>query len=174
MKSASPAPARPHDEIVAAMRAPVPGDGSALWRIARDSTLDLNSPYAYVMWCDYFADSSVVADLDGEVVGFAMGFRPSDQPATVFVWQVAVDADRKQTGLASRMLDHLVERLPTVRFLEATVTPSNVASAQLFRSLAKRHGASVREDDAFGVELFPDGAHEPEIRFRIGPFCSAG
>lgn len=141
-----------------------------MWRIARDSTLDLNSPYAYVMWGEYFSRSSVVAEVGDEVVGFVMGFCPPGDPSTIFVWQVAVDPARKQAGLASRMLDHLVERLPEVRHLEATVTPSNVASQGLFRSFAARHGASVREDEAFAAEVFPGGGHEPEVRFRIGPW----
>lgn len=155
------------------MRAPNPTDGSVLWRIARDSSLDLNSPYAYVMWGEHFSSSSIVADVDEEIVGFVMGFRPTADPATLFVWQVAVDAGVQQAGLGSRMLDALVERLPGVRFLEATVTPSNVASARLFRSFAERHDASVEEGEAFAAELFPGAAHEPEIRFRIGPFGDA-
>ncbi|MCZ9340443.1 diaminobutyrate acetyltransferase, partial [Streptomyces sp. TRM76130] len=37
-------------------------DGATLWRIARDSkVLDLNSSYAYLLWCRDFAATSAVA-----------------------------------------------------------------------------------------------------------------
>ena len=49
---------------------PTKADGAALWRIARDSQkLDLNTPYAYLLWCRDFADTSVVAKVDGQPVG---------------------------------------------------------------------------------------------------------
>src|SRR3569833_2163773 len=59
-------------------------DGRQLWRIARDSkTLDLNSPYSYVLWCRDFAATSVVARAGDEVRGFVTGFdRPAHDLAT--------------------------------------------------------------------------------------------
>src|SRR3546814_9248471 len=45
-------------------RTPEPSDGRAMWALAKRSGLDLNSPYAYVMWGDYHAATSVVATLD--------------------------------------------------------------------------------------------------------------
>ena len=70
-------------------------------------------------------------------------------------------------GLAGQMLDELAERTSLLH-LEATVTPTNAASAALFRGFGARHGAPVVEDPAFPAELFP-GGHEAEVRFRIGP-----
>lgn len=161
----------PRAQSLPRFRSPEPGDGGAVWRIARESSLDLNSPYAYVMWGDHFASTSVVAEAHGEVVGFVTGFRLPEQPHTLFVWQVAVHSERKREGLASKMLDHLVAELHDVEVLEATVTPSNAASARLFRSFAERHGAEVDESPAYAAELFPGDEHEAEIRFRIGPIA---
>lgn len=77
---------------------PTKADGAALWRIARDSKkLDLNTPYAYLLWCHDFADTSVVAKVDGTPVGFVIGYRKQD---VGFVWQVAVDASQRGKGLA--------------------------------------------------------------------------
>jgi L-2,4-diaminobutyric acid acetyltransferase len=54
---------------------PVLADGPHLWRLARDSrVLDLNSSYAYLLWCRDFAATSVVAKVDGNVVGFVTGY----------------------------------------------------------------------------------------------------
>lgn len=154
-------------ELDLRLRTPSPDDGEPLWRLAGEVGLDLNSPYAYVMWGEYFAGTSVVADLDGTVAGFVIGFRVPDDPETFFVWQVGVAARARRTGLAAAMVDHLLERTGA-RFLEATVTPNNAASAALFRSVGTRHGAPVDVGPAFAADLFPDG-HEPELRFRIGP-----
>ncbi|MCU1608244.1 MAG: ectA, partial [Pseudonocardiales bacterium] len=84
-------------------------DGPHLWRLTRDSrVLDLNSSYAYLLWCRDFAGTSVVAKVDGNVVGFVTGFLRPQATDTVMVWQVAVDARHRGRYLASRMLHTLV------------------------------------------------------------------
>lgn len=145
-------------------------DGRALWRIARDAgTLDLNSPYGYVLWCRDFPGTSVVARSGAGPCGFITGYRRPDEPGTLFVWQVAVDASRRGEGLARRMLDHLADR--GCRFVEATVTPGNTASDRLFASFARARGADLRRTPLLAADLFP-GDHEPEVLYRIGPLSS--
>lgn len=158
-------------------------DGAAMFDLVQETgSLDLNSPYAYLMMGHWFADSSVVAERDGEMVGFIVGFVPPRQPDTVFVWQVGVAPSEKGRGLGKKMIDALLD-LPgpqggRPRYLEATVTPSNTASEMLFRGTAKRHEASIRISELFPGHWFPasqGGAetHEPERLFRIGPLSSA-
>lgn len=163
-------------------RPPTPSDGQALWRLAQDVGLDLNSPYAYVLWGDRFSATSVVAHRpragggddgteadggDAEILGYVTGFRPPDDPDVVFVWQIGVSARAQGRGLAARMLDELLARTGA-RWLEATVTPSNAASAALFSGTARRHGTDLDRSVAYPEDLFP-GGHEAEILFRIGP-----
>lgn len=145
-------------------------DGSALWALARANGLDENSPYAYLLWSEYFRDTTVVAtgEDDDAPVGFVTAFRRSDEPATVFVWQVGVAASHRRRGIAGKLLDQLVEQCGADH-LEATVTPSNTASETLFRRFGERHGAQVTTEELFAEEHFPPG-HEAEVRFRIGPF----
>ncbi|HEY9556824.1 MAG TPA: diaminobutyrate acetyltransferase [Acidimicrobiales bacterium] len=146
-------------------RTPEPSDGRAMWALAKRSGLDLNSPYAYVMWGDYHAATSVVATLDDAVVGYITGFRVPDAPGRVFVWQIAVDEHQRGHGIGGRMLDDLVRRTGA-EAIEATVTPENAPSAALFRALGARHGTTVEETPAYEEHLFPEG-HEAEVRFRI-------
>jgi L-2,4-diaminobutyric acid acetyltransferase len=146
-------------------------DGAAIWRIARDSgKLDLNSSYAYLMWCHDFASTSAVARADGEVVGFVIGYLRPARPDTLVIWQIAVDASQRGRGTAGALLDALVGRLVEqgVRHLETTITPDNDASNALFASLARRWGAGMDRAGTFDSVEFPD-EHESEIRFRIGP-----
>jgi len=149
-------------------------DGAALWRIARDSkVLDLNSSYSYLLWCRDFAATSVVArDGRGEAVGFVTGYVRPERPRTLLVWQVAVDEAHRGRGLAAALLDGLLARSAAehrVTALETTVTPGNTASERLFTSFAERHGADVEREVLFGAGLFPDGPHDPEVLYRIGP-----
>ncbi|CAN5899762.1 diaminobutyrate acetyltransferase [soil metagenome] len=132
------------------------------------TTLDENSPYAYVLCGDHFARTSRVAHHDDIVVGFVMGYPVPDRPDTLFVWQVGVDARARGQGLALRLIEEVWAHNPAFRFLESTVTPSNEASDRLFRAFAARHGAEVRTSLAYGVTCFP-GDHEAEIGYTIGP-----
>ncbi|MEU8823975.1 diaminobutyrate acetyltransferase [Streptomyces sp. NPDC048636] len=150
-------------------------DGAAIWRIARDSkTLDLNSSYSYLLWCRDFAATSVVArDAAGGPVAFITGYIRPERPETLVVWQVAVDDAFRGRGLAATLLDGLTQRVAGmgVRGIETTITPDNTASNRLFTSFAERHGAPVEREVLFHGDLFPDGGHEPEVLYRIGPLA---
>ncbi|MCD0447208.1 diaminobutyrate acetyltransferase [Glycomyces sp. A-F 0318] len=153
------------------LKTPTPADGPLMWELAIEAGgLDVNSRYAYLLWCRDFADASVVARSGDRLAGFITGYRRPDSPDTLFVWQVAVGPDFRRRGLASRMLDHLAEssRSEGVRFVEATVTPDNKASMHLFGSFAKANGADLTRDVLFSEhELGSD--HGPEVLHRIGP-----
>jgi L-2,4-diaminobutyric acid acetyltransferase len=152
------------------IESPVVDDGVELWRIAKDSkVLDVNSRYAYLLWCRDFADTTVVARRGGDALGFVTGYRRPERPDTLFVWQVAVDERARGMGLAGRMLDSLVDQVDDVKHLETTITPDNDASIALFTKFAERWDAEVDRRQLFDEELLGDD-HQPENRFRIGPF----
>ncbi len=172
--TSSTAPADPdkQSETRVGFRVPQLEDGATLWRIARDSqVLDLNSSYTYLLWCRDFAQTSIVATVDGEIGGFVTGYLRPDQPDTLMVWQVAVDAEHRGRRLARRMLDALADGLRdrAVCRMETTITPDNEASIRLFSSFAEGRGAALVREPVFPAELFPDG-HDTEVLFRIGPW----
>lgn len=141
-----------------------------MWQMARGA-VDENSPYSYLMLCEYFADTCALAVLDGDPVGFVTGFRTPADPSTYFVWQIVVDPRARGLGVATGLLDEVTGRdTPVaVRHLEATVTPDNVASTRLFVGFADRWGVDCVTETLFEAEHFGDTGHEAEIRFRIGP-----
>lgn len=155
------------------LRHPRPADGQRLWRMAAATgVLDVNSAYAYVLWCADFTATSVVAERGPDPVGFITGYRRPQAPSTVLVWQVAVDAAERGNGVAATMLDWLIASVaePDERLtVETTVSPSNAASRALFHSFARRADARLEELPGFPAHLFPD-AHEAEPLLRIGPF----
>src|SRR5690625_3576159 len=158
-----------HSDFTIDLRAPRLEDGADLWRLTRDTgVLDLNSSYQYLLWCRDFAETSVVGVTpDQRLMGFVTGFLRPDEPGTLMIWQVAVDSAARGRGLASRMLDYLVETTG-VEHLETTVTDDNAASKQLFASLAQRHEAEHNVTSLFTPEMYPD-EHETEYLHRIGP-----
>ncbi|MFC8345683.1 diaminobutyrate acetyltransferase [Streptomyces sp. NPDC057280] len=172
--TASPADLQAHPQTELQIDRPSVTDGAALWRIARDSkALDLNSSYSYLLWCrDFAATSAVARDGRGEPVGFITGYVRPDRPRTLLIWQVAVDASHRGRGLAGTLLDGLVARTAAehrITSLETTITPGNTASERLFAAFAERHGATVEREVLFDTRLFPDGPHDPEVLYRIGP-----
>lgn len=149
-------------------------DGRALHRVASDAGgLDVNTVYAYVLWCRDFAGTSVLAEDGGVPCGFVTGYRRPSAPTTLFVWQVAVAPDHRGQGLAARMLDDLVagQVREGATHLEATVTPSNAASTAMFAGVARRWDAPIVDPapGGFPASVLADG-HEAEDLLRIGPF----
>jgi L-2,4-diaminobutyric acid acetyltransferase len=151
---------------------PEPRDATAMWEIARDSgTLDLNSPYFYLIFSDQFADTSIVARSGNDVVGFVCGFQPPERPEALFIWQIAVAPSHRRQNIGHQLLRELMIRLSDgVRYLEATVTPSNLPSQRMFRSFARIHEAPCEEAPLYGEDLFPAGKHEEEQLLTMGPF----
>ncbi|PKR77334.1 diaminobutyrate acetyltransferase [Halalkalibacillus sediminis] len=150
---------------------PTVEDGSAMWELVNNSSLDQNSAYKYLMMCEYFAETCVVAKEDDKVVGFVTAFIPPERQDVVFVWQIGVDSSQRGKGVASKLLDELVNRKACrdVRFLEATVTPSNQASQSLFKRFARDNDTECKISECFSEDLFPSDEHEEELTFRIGP-----
>ncbi|WP_344872892.1 diaminobutyrate acetyltransferase [Allokutzneria multivorans] len=151
---------------------PALADGAEMWRVARDSgTLDLNSPYAYLLWCRDFAETSAVARTKGGLAGFVTGYTRPDERETLMVWQVGVDAAHRGQGVASALLQAVVDRAVSqgARWLETTITADNRASIALFSALARSRGARLSVSGLFGDDLFA-GSHIAEDLYRIGPF----
>lgn len=171
----SPKADRPPDDTPRSafprLRRPRKGDGIEMWSLAQASeNLETNTAYCYVLLADHFRDTCVVAERNGRIVGMVAAFVSPKSPDTVFVWQVGVDASARGHGLARRMIVNLLERpaLAGLPFLEATVAPSNGASAALFESVARALGAQFAIEAGYAEKDFPDG-HEAERTFRIGP-----
>jgi L-2,4-diaminobutyric acid acetyltransferase len=158
------------------VRPPVLADAHAMHSLAFRCGLDLNSGYSYLMVCQYFHATSAVASVEGRVAGFISGFRIPASPSELFVWQIAVSPGMRGRGMASRMLDGLVERLADtgVTYVQATINPSNAASISTFSSLAERLGCEISNSVLFRSDQIPGSGHEEEVLYRVGPFVAPG
>lgn len=154
------------------LRAPTDADGARMWQLACETeVLDENSTYAYLMFARFFKETCIVAETGKQVVGFITGFCRPDRDDTLFIWQIGVSARHRGKGIAKSMIAELLRRCrkKNIRFLEATVSPSNEASRMLFLGVSREYDTRCTIQPCFSADLFPGGAHESEWTYRIGP-----
>lgn len=133
--------------------------------------LDPNSTYLYLILFTHFSGTCLIARFQNQIIGFVTAYRPPEHPETLFVWQVGVRSDLRGQGVGRRMLKRLLTRnqIKSVKYLETTVGPSNLASKTMFQKLAQELKAPFREDLLFSAEDFGERTHEAENLVRIGP-----
>lgn len=152
------------------LRKPNAADGAAVWElVAACKPLDENSMYCNLVQCDHFADTCVLAELNGSPVGWISGHIPPSDPQAIFVWQVAVSERARGLGLGLRMLNELVARdaCAEVTELQTTITADNDASWALFRRFARSIGAPLASAPQFKADEHFGGAHATEYGVTI-------
>lgn len=154
----------------ATLRKPDAGDGPRVTAlIAASPPLDANSAYCNLLQCTDFRDTCILAERDGELLGWISAYRPPDAPQRLFIWQVAIDRDARGMGLAGHMLDALLARpaCAGVTEITTTITQANEASWALFHAFARRHDAPLTREPRFEREAHFAGAHDTEWAARI-------
>lgn len=154
------------------LRHPQATDGYFLNQlVASCPPLDTNSVYCNLLQCQHFAETSVAAVVDDRLVGFISAYLLPNDPETLFVWQVVVDAKFRGQGVAKCMLDWLVAQPGTgsARQLITSITPDNRTSWMLFESLARDWHAQPIKEMMFERERHFAGHHDDEYLLRIAP-----
>ncbi len=150
-------------------RKPSPEDGSEIFELIREcKPLDENSMYCNLIQADHFSDTCVVAEVDGEILGWISGHMIPNEDA-FFVWQVAVSPRARGLGLGKRMLRELIDRdeCAEARHLKTTITKSNDASWGLFRSFARSIGGDIEDEPHFESDVHFDGSAPTEHMVSI-------
>lgn len=162
---------RPHKPL--RLRIPTPIDAISAHHLIRASAfVDDNSPYLYLLVCSHFAQTSVVAEQDGEILGLISAYIPPQQADTLFVWQVVVAPSLRRRGLAHSMLNFILQGAACqhVQYIDTTVTQDNEASRALFTRLATQLACPLRESLLFERTTHFQNLHDSEYLLRIGPF----
>ena len=152
------------------LREPRAEDGADIWELVRDcKPLDENSMYCNLIQCDHFRDTCVVAELDGEIVGWISGHILPRDPATLFVWQVAVSKKARGMGLGGKMLSDILDReiCEGVSQVQTTITDDNDASWGLFRKFARVNGGDIDSEPHFTKARHFRDLHETENMVTI-------
>ncbi|MFF7386985.1 diaminobutyrate acetyltransferase [Streptomyces scabiei] len=170
-EKSAPATTTPEPTRRAVFREPRPEDGFAVWELVKNTPgLDTNSPYSYVLWFRDYADCSLLATVNGEIVGFLTGYRRPDEPDTYFVWQTAVSPRHGVPFLGVRLFEAAAERQRErgARHVEATVSADNKAILMVLKQYARKRSAEVAERVLFPAAWLGEGHHD-EVLHRIGP-----
>ncbi len=152
---------------------PEASDGAAVWQLISEcEPLDRNSMYCNLLQCDHFAGTSIVAELEGDIVGWISAYVVPNEPDTLFIWQVAVSERARGMGLASKMLRSLLDRdaCADVASLKTTITGDNEASWALFRRFAQAQRTPIGSEAYFKRGEHFEGRHATEHMVTIGPF----
>jgi L-2,4-diaminobutyric acid acetyltransferase len=152
------------------LRKPGAEDGAAIWHLIREcKPLDENSMYCNLIQCDHFRDTCIVAEMEGEIVGWVSGHLLPDDPETLFVWQVAVSEKARSTGLGTLMLRGLLSRevCKDVTRLQTTITRDNAASWALFRKFTSIKDAALTSAPYFTKSQHFDDLHDTEYMVTI-------
>lgn len=153
------------------IRRPNINDGSKVFElISKCSPLDENSRYCNLLQCSHFSDTSSIAELNGEVVGFVSGYRVPNNPSVYFVWQVAVSTKARGKNLGKRMIIDVVKDLEGIESIYTSITENNIPSQKTFASIASTLDAEVSKKVLFHEEKHFDGESNTEILWQIGPF----
>ncbi len=150
---------------LSSLRKPRAEDGAAIWKLVRScQPLDENSMYCNLIQCDHFAETCVIAEVHGEVVGWVSAYVMPNDPETLFVWQVAVAEQMRGAGLGAAMLDSIIDRdvCEDVRRVQTTITSDNDGSWALFRKFARLQDTSLDMQPYFTQALHFQNRHKTE------------
>lgn len=128
------------------IRPAVQADAESIRQIAAESlVLPAVSASVYATWCAEFPVTSVVGEIAGKLVGFALGAPLRTSGGRLFIWQVAVDHPYRDRKVGVSMLDCLLDEVAAdgIFVLEAVTAADAQASLALFAALARRRGARL-------------------------------
>ena len=125
-----------------------------------------------MLQCSHFSSTSVIAVSRNDVVGFISAYIIPERPNTMFVWQAAVGSQVRGQGLATHMLQNILDRplCNNISYLETTITESNQASWALFNGLSSKLSTELHSSVMFDRIQHLDDVHDTEILVSIGPF----
>ncbi len=128
------------EALLIRIRRPRAQESSAIWDLLRRSeSPDPDARHALPLLVTNFADTCLVAEIEGAVVGFVGAYRSPGPPQSLLVWQIDVDAAFRQQGLGNALLHALLQcpGCADIEYLEASVDPTNLATRRLFEGLAR-------------------------------------
>lgn len=154
-----------------AFRPPTLRDAARIFALApQRGTPAQDSCYAFILLCSHFSDTGIVAEVNGDVAGYALGYRPPIRRDDAFVWHLGVADGQDRAELIPRLLEELLARRANrdARFLCITASPDDQALRDELQMVARRLGTRCAVEACFPAELFA-GEHPGETLLRVGP-----
>lgn len=163
----------PHSKafLQARYRRPTLDDANRILGLARTfPRSELDATYLYLLLSDHFATTSMIAEMEGYLVGVAIGHRKPLCDDTLSVWQVGTVPPVQGKGIGTTMLLELIARPENadVRFIETAAFPDDRATRRLFARLAHMTQAPLDDVRAIVPRRFIAGRGRGSL-LRLGP-----
>ncbi|WP_370402705.1 GNAT family N-acetyltransferase [Sulfitobacter sp. JB4-11] len=109
-------------------------------------------------------ETSVVAELDGTLVGWALAYVLPFDPETLFIWKVEISEGAGDAGLASLMLGHLMRQdaCRGITRVQTSIRSDDEDSWSLFRRFASWQRSRMQIQPFVTQALFPQKRHKNE------------
>ena len=129
---------------------------------ANKSVLIPHAHSVYWSFINFYPAMNVVAEKDGEIIGWCGGIKPDN--AAGFIWQIFVSEDHRRKGLAAQMVQKVMSDnyADGVKVMQLAIARDNEPSINLFSKLAAAHGKTIRktEENKFLLETYNEDLYE--------------
>lgn len=107
------------------------------------------------LFLDHFAGSSLVAERDGELVGFLIGFASPGRPAEAYIHFAGVHPGCRGTGLARRLYQQFISaaRADGRSIVRAITSPVNHGSIRFHQAMGFTVSGPVRDYNGPGRDM---------------------
>ncbi|MEV6390470.1 GNAT family N-acetyltransferase [Nocardia xishanensis] len=107
------------------------------------------------LFFDHFAATSLVAECDGELAGFLVGFLSADHPEEAYVHFAGVHPARRGSGLGRRLYHRFIDgaRLDGRTVIRAITSPRNSGSVAFHEAMGFEVGEPVRGYNGPGRDM---------------------
>lgn len=128
---------------------PAAKDRDAVWELAHAA----DSSAVYLLWCLDYAESSLIAQVDGVAVGCIVGRRLLERPEELTILDFSVSPAHAGSRLRELLLFNLIQRMRArhqIRFVQVAIERPDQDVTAAGRTVAKWLNADLVEDDPAG------------------------
>lgn len=151
------------EQPIPVLRPPLPEDGAAVSSLARTADQEaIGDLLGELAVFDDYKEFSVIAELDGDLVGAILAYLLPYDPETLFIWQVSVSESEADKGLASLMLGQVMRREACIEVtrVQTVITSNDERTWALFRRFARWQRSRMDIQPFFTQALTPYRRHE--------------
>jgi GNAT superfamily N-acetyltransferase len=119
------------------------------------------------LFFEHFRDTSFVAEEDGEIIGFLVGFFAQSEPDEAYIHFVGVDPGHRRAGLARATYGCFLDlaRAKGRTVVRCVTAPVNRGSVAYHTALGLEIEPGDGVEDGIPVRLDHDGPGEHRVRF---------
>ncbi|GAA6162613.1 hypothetical protein NBRC116590_03170 [Pelagimonas sp. KU-00592-HH] len=158
------------EQPIPTLRAPQPEDGERVAMLTKDGRKQVfGELLGELSDFEQFMHTSIVAEVDGEVVGAVLAYIPPFAPETLNILQVVIHENEVNKGLGSLMLGQLMRRevCAEVGRVETTISSDDEVTWALFRRFARWQRSRMEIALFFTQALQPHRRHENDNQVTI-------